>query len=122
MEQDYFFDTYAIIEIMEKSISYEKFKDFKITTSVLNVGEIYNIILREKGKENADEWFKNYSFELLEITPDVIVKATYFRYLNKSKNISSTDAVGYFLSLKHNLKFLTGDRQFENLANVEFVK
>ncbi|MBI4452451.1 PIN domain-containing protein [Candidatus Woesearchaeota archaeon] len=118
----YFFDTYAIMALMEKNPNYDIFKDIKIIACVMNIGEIYNIILREKSKNAADEWFSNISFELLEITPEIIVKAVYFKHLNKKKNISSTDAVGYILSLKHNLKFLTGDRQFENLPNVEFVK
>jgi len=118
----YFFDTYAIIELMKNNPNYEQFKDFKIITSVMNVGEIYNIILREKGKSSADDWFNCIDFELLEISPDVMVKSVYFRHTHKNSNISSTDAVGYMLSLKHNLNFLTGDRQFENMENVEFVK
>ena len=118
----YFFDTYAIIALAEKDANYEIFKDVKIITCVMNVGEMYNIILREKSKNAADEWFRNISFELLEITPEIMAESVYFRYINKKKNISSTDAVGYILSLKHDLKFLTGDRQFERLPNVEFVK
>lgn len=118
----YFFDTYAIIEIMESNPNYEDFKNFKITTSVMNVGELYSIILREKSKLKADEWFYNFNCEILEISPEVMIKSVYFRHLNKNKNLSSTDAVGYTLSSKHNLKFLTGDKQFENMPNVEFVK
>ena len=89
---------------------------------MLNIGEIYQIILRKKGKEAADNWFKGTNFKLLEITPEVIIEAVYFRYLNKKNDFSLPDAVGYILSIKHKLKFLTGDRQFEDLPNVEFVK
>ncbi|MBI2542027.1 PIN domain-containing protein [Candidatus Woesearchaeota archaeon] len=118
----YFFDSYAIIELSESSPAYDKYNGFDIITCVLNVGEIYQIILRKKGKEAADEWFKDANFNLLEITPEVITNAVYFRHSNKKNNFSLPDAVGYELSLKHNLKFLTGDRQFENMPNVEFVK
>ncbi|MBI2651917.1 PIN domain-containing protein [Candidatus Woesearchaeota archaeon] len=118
----YFFDTYAIIELMKKNLNYERFEDFKIITSVMNIGELYNLILREKGKTEADGWFKNFNFELLEISPEVMINSVYFRHLNKNKDISSTDSVGYTLALKYNLKFLTGDRQFKHLPNVEFVK
>lgn len=118
----YFFDTYAIIELIGGSSSYERFEEFRIVTSVLNIGEVYTIFLRNEGKERADKWFENCNFDLLEITPDDIIKAAYFRYINRKKNTSITDAVGYILSLKHNLKFLTGDRQFHNLPSVEFVK
>lgn len=119
---EYFFDSYAIIEMHKGSIAYERFKDFIIITSVLNVGEIYQTFLRKHGKDTADKWFKDINFELLEITPKIIVEAIYFRFTHKKKDLSLVDAVGYILSIKYNLKFLTGDRQFENLQNVEFVK
>ena len=118
----YFFDSYAIIELSEKGPSYDKYQGFEIITSVLNIGEIYQLILRKKGKEAADSWFKDTNFRLLEITPEIITEAAYFRHLNKKNDFSLPDAVGYKLSLKHSLKFLTGDRQFEGLSNVEFVK
>jgi hypothetical protein len=62
------------------------------------------------------------NFKLLEITPEIIIEAVQFRHANKKNDFSLQDAVGYKLSLKNNLKFLTGDRQFENMPNVEFVK
>ena len=118
----YFFDSYAILELAESSSSYGKYQGIEIATSVLNVGEIYQIIFRKQGKEAADNWFNNINFKLLEITPTIIIEAVYFRHLNKENDFSLPDAVGYNLSLKHKIKFLTGDRQFEHLPNVEFVK
>ncbi|MBI2658158.1 PIN domain-containing protein [Candidatus Woesearchaeota archaeon] len=118
----YFFDSYAIIELMEGNPAYKKFEDLRVITAVLNIGEVYAVLLRNHGKKEANEWFENFDLELLEILPENMVEATYFRYTNRKKDLSITDAVGYTLSIKHNLKFLTGDRQFENLPNVEFVK
>jgi hypothetical protein len=40
----------------------------------------------------------------------------------KRLDLSYADALGYFLSLKHGIKFLTGDPEFKNLENVEFVE
>ena len=118
----YFFDSYAIIALAENEPSYDRFRETEIITSILNIGEIYQIILRKQGKEPADEWFKKINFKMLEITPEIIVDAVLFRHKNRKNDVSLPDAVGYKLSLKHNLKVLTGDRQFENLPNVEFVK
>ena len=118
----FFHDSYAIIELIEGNKSYKPYQDFKIVTSVLNIGEVYAIFLRNEGKNKADEWFANFNFNLLEILPQDMIEATYFRYMNRKRGISITDAVGYTLSLRHKLKFLTGDKQFENMANVEFVK
>lgn len=117
----YFFDTYAIIEIMLNNIAYEKYKSFPVKISVLNIAEIYSIILRNKSKDEADKWLGSYNFELLEISPATMTKAVYFRFTHKN-DISLTDAVGYILSIENNLRFLTGDKQFENMSNVEFVK
>ena len=119
---EYFFDTYAIIEADNGSPSYNQFQGVEIVTSVLNIGEIYQIILRKYGKNSADEWFRNSNFQLLEITPEIIVDAIYFRFIHKKENMSLVDCVGYTLSSKHNLKFLTGDKEFEHMQNVEFVK
>lgn len=119
---NYFSDSYAIIALAEGSPSYSKFQGIQIVTSVLNIGEIYHIILRKHGKDKADSWFKNINFELIDITPKIIIDAIYFRHINRKKDMSLVDAVGYILSLKHKIKFLTGDRQFEHMPNVEFVK
>ena len=118
----YFHDTYAIIKLIGGAESYGSFKHFKIITSVLNIGEVYAILLRNFGKNRADEWFKGRNFEIVEITPETITEATYFRYMNRKEDLSITDCVGYILSLKTNLKFLTGGKEFQNMENVEFVK
>ena len=118
----HFYDTYAFMEMGKGNPAYTPFENQPFITSVMNVGELYVIFLREEGKEAADKWFVTFTAELLEITPEVMMRAVYFRFLNKKKNISLTDAIGYILAIKHMLKFLTGDREFKDLPNVEFVK
>ena len=118
----YFFDTYAIIEIIKLNPNYNSYNNLKIVTSIMNLGELYNLFLKDKGRKYADDFFESCNFEFLEISPKIMVEAVRFRYENRKKNISLTDSVGYVLALGQELKFLTGDRQFENLPNVEFVK
>ena len=38
------------------------------------------------------------------------------------KNLSYADALGYTVSLRLRARFLTGDKAFEDLENVEYVK
>ena len=38
------------------------------------------------------------------------------------RDISYADALGYYLALKNKVKFLTGDKWFNGLDGVEFVK
>jgi len=45
-----------------------------------------------------------------------------FRALNKKRNLSYVDCIGYIIAKQRNIKFLTGDKEFEYMENVEFVK
>ena len=45
-----------------------------------------------------------------------------FRLLNKKRKLSYVDCLGYILAGMNGAKFLTGDNQFKDLQNVEFVK
>ena len=118
----YFFDTYAIIEIIRGNTNYEKYKREAIVTSSLNIGELYYINLKKHGKKTADYYYKNIKPDYLEITPICVVKAFYFRFINKKKGFSLIDCIGYILALDHGLIFLTGDIAFKGISNVEFVK
>ena len=53
---------------------------------------------------------------------DTIFDAMKFRLKRKNQNLSYADCIGYTLAGKHNLKFLTGDKEFKNMENVEFVQ
>ena len=38
------------------------------------------------------------------------------------RKLSIPDAIGYTVARRLNIKFLTGDKDFEGMENVEFVK
>ena len=118
----YFFDTYAIIEIIKENKNYASYKNEIIITSILNLGELYYSLLKSFNKKTADEWKSRLDKSLLLIDTDIIVEAMLFRHNNKNKNFSFIDCVGYILAEKNNLRFLTGDMEFEGMENVEFVK
>ena len=118
----YFYDSYAIIEILERNENYLKFSNNVITTSVLDLFEVYYYLLKKHNKITADYWAKKLNFNFLEIAPLVSIEASEFRFDNKKEDLSLVDCVGYILALKNILKFLTGDEKFENKENVEFVK
>lgn len=40
----------------------------------------------------------------------------------KRKDLSYADCIGYTYAKRHGMKFLTGDRQFERMQNVEYAK
>ena len=120
--KEYFFDTYAIIELIKGNPKYEFVKDSTIITGVMNLAEVYYALLLENKEEKTDLIIKNLNFQLLNISSDTAIQGALFRYKNKKANFSYIDSVGYILALGNNLIFLTGDKEFENLENVEFVK
>lgn len=118
----YFFDTYALFENTYGNPSYEKYGSFPFRVNVLNIAEFYHGLLRDFGEKIAKEIYEKFDFDILEITETTAIEAVIFRNEHKKDNISLADAVGYLLAKKHKLKFLTGDKFFEEKDNVEFVK
>ena len=118
----YFFDSYALIEIIKGNSLYEKYRIEKPICILNNLFELHQALLREFNKQTADYWITKFNYLLLDISKEDIIKASDFRYKYRSKKLSMTDCIGYVIALKNNLKFLTGDKEFEDINNVEFVK
>ena len=118
----YFFDTYALVEIANGNKNYSMFLSENITISILNLGELYLINLREFGRDAALGLINKFKFQILEITQDVVIEAMEFKNKCNKREYSWTDCIGYALSKKHKIKFLTGDMQFKDMENAEFVK
>jgi len=118
----FFFDTYAIFEIIDGNPAYNRFGDETIKTSVSNLGELYYGLLLRGKKPKADAWFAFLQPDLVEIDPETMRHAMTFRHAHKKENLSMTDCVGYMLARKLNALFLTGDQGFKNMPHVEFVK
>lgn len=122
MEKKFFFDSYAIIELNEGNENYKRYLEEDIITSVLNIGEVYYHYLKYYDKRTAEYWHKKIFTHILEITEEVMNEAMELKFHHKKSKLSMVDCVGYILAKKHNLNFLTGDKEFKDLPNVEFVK
>ena len=81
----------------------------------------YGLLLKH-GKKAADYYYDELSPFAVGVSDDAIKKANEFRALFKKRDLSYVDCIGYTMAKMRNVKFLTGDRQFEDLENVEFVK
>lgn len=122
MEAKYFFDTYAFFEILDNNPNYEKYASETILTSILNLGELYYGLLKDGREKEAIEWKQKLHGSFLPFNAATIVKAMKFRHSHKNKKLSFIDCTGYIIAKERRLKFLTGDKQFEGMENVEFVK
>jgi hypothetical protein len=118
----YFFDSYALIEIIKGNPSYEQFKNEIPTCLLLNLFELHQALLREFNKKTADYWVNRFTYHILYLTSKDVVLASDLRFKHKEKKLSMTDCIGYIIAKRNKLLFLTGDEQFELLPHVKFVK
>ena len=118
----YFFDSYAIIELLNGNLSYAKFINENVTLTLFNLAEIYWFAINEYEENKANEIYNKYKPSVIDVSDEILKEAIKFRKENKKKDLSYTDCIGYIYAKENNLTFLTGDKGFKDLENVEFVK
>ena len=120
-----FLDTYAMLEYLAGNEDYRRvMAGAELATSMLNVAELYYIVLREHSTRKADDAyavFRNYQAEIA----DEDVKsgmALRLRTHAQKRGLSYADALGYAVAQRLDCRYLTGDVAFKNMPGVEFVK
>ena len=118
----YFFDSYAVVEVIKGNPYYARYTKEPVVITIFNLAEIYWAALNDLSEEEAEEIYSHYRQTVMDINDEILKDAIKFRKRYKKKNPSYTDCIGYIFALKNNLKFLTGDKEFKDMSNVEFVK
>ncbi|MDD5133690.1 MAG: PIN domain-containing protein [Candidatus Nanoarchaeia archaeon] len=119
----FFFDTYALYELIEGNPNYKPYtKNIGIITTKLNLMELHYGLFLKYGKEIADNYYDKLIDYTIQINDNIIKKANEFRVSFKKRKLSYVDCIGYIIARSRNVKFLTGDKEFEDLEGVEFVK
>ena len=122
-QTNFFYDTYAILEIIKGNDNYDNYlRDVGVVTTKLNLMELFYRMYILHGIEIAEFYYQKYLPFAVEISDSSIKKAATFRAENRKKDLSYVDCIGYILALENKIKFLTGDRQFKDMENVEFVR
>jgi predicted nucleic acid-binding protein len=93
-------------------------------TSLLNLIELYYVVLRENGEELADGAYAAFRHYQVEATDDDVKEGMKLKLRMGSKglNFSYADAFGYAIAGRLGARFLTGDEVFKSLSNVDFLK
>jgi uncharacterized protein len=117
-----FFDTYALIEFDKGNPTYARFSNEVIFTSALNIAELYGYYAKLFGETKAQKLIDELPAEILMISVPIAIIDAKFKLKNSKTKFSWADAIGYELAKEHKMKFVTGDREFQDLPNVEFVK
>jgi predicted nucleic acid-binding protein len=86
--------------------------------------ETYYAVLRDYGESAAEKAYSATAKYAIEFEDEDVKNGMKKRLELRKKrlDLSYADAIGYAVSLRLKLKFLTGDEAFKNLDNVEFVK
>ena len=119
-KETYFFDTYAIIEVVRGSPNYASYTNCGIITTIFNLAELNYNLKKERDKATADKITDKYKDAVVGVTADDVKEAMDTK--TKNRQMSIPDAIGYTIAKRHGVKFLTGDEDFRAFKNVEFVK
>ena len=119
-----FFDTYALIEIIKGNPNYAEYVKEDFIATRLNLMELYYALLRLFNEETAERYFSIFLPSCITVDDETLKSAMKFRLAQrKNRNsISYIDCVGYFVAMENNVRFLTGEKHFKALKNVEFVE
>lgn len=118
----YCLDAYALVEIALGNEKFTKYLDKQFVIPDLILAEFYGVELRVNNEATANYWYRKLSAHAASLPKEVLIRGVKFRFANKEKNLSFFDAVGYVFAKKRGLLFVTGDKEFEGLDGVLFVK
>ena len=120
----YYADTYALIEILRGNPNYRPYK--LLATSEFNLLELAYALVRDYDKDTAARILKRVRRSVIMVQPtdEDYLDAGTFRIVQRrnGRNFSLVDALGYVVAKKMGIPFLTGDKEFQGLENVEYVK
>lgn len=118
----FFFDTYALIELVKGNPNYLKYSEDIIITTQLNLIEFYYSLISDFSKEVAKATYSKFKDCSREFGDQIIFDAMDLRKKYNQRRLSYVDCIGYIFAKNNNIKFLTGDKEFEDMLGVEFVK
>ena len=122
-------DTYALFEwYVQGNPRYEPYfqPDAQRHLTVLTLLEFYHQIYHRMGESTAEEFYAHLKAycKVEELTDESIRQSAAFRsrMLRGGKEPSYADSVNYVTAQIIGAKLLTGDKEFEDMEDVEFVR
>ncbi len=120
----FFYDSYAVLAFTSGNQAYrEYFEKNDGFLTKLNLLEVFYRSLEQFDLKAATDILDTFSKYLIDFGLEDIAGSmkTRLELKREGRNISYADALGYFLSRKIGIKFLTGDKTFRGLSGVEYV-
>jgi predicted nucleic acid-binding protein len=115
-------DTYALIAIAHGDPAFARYiaEDFAIPDTTL--AEFYGVLLRDFPAQTAEDWLERLAPYSRPVGRGLLLEAIRFRLAHRKQNLSFFDAVGYAFAQSQKIPFVTGDKEFEGMTGVEFMK
>ncbi len=120
MNEIYFLDAYALMEILRQNPVFKPFAHVKFVTTKLNLFEVYRKLLINYGEETAGPFLENYYPHARPLDRKMLRTAVHLKL--QKKRLTVNDCIGYALARRLNIPFLTGDSAFQDMEGVEYVK
>jgi len=120
----YFWDTYALVLLLKGDPRVLPYAQEKGVTSTLNIVKLCAYLLRNEIECDQIVEKIREAFTIIEKIPfKTVVSAAKLRHRmrKKGRHWSYIDSIGYLLAKEIGAKFLTGDREFKGIENVEFL-
>jgi uncharacterized protein len=121
----FFADSYALIEMLKGNENYQSFQSGRLITTEFNICEVGFAVCREYPADATRVLKTLRKMVVIQETRDEDYCAGAARRnlaTGKGKKLSTIDCVGYSVANRLNLLFLTGDREFADMDNVQFVR
>ena len=115
-------DTYALVELSNNNPKFVHLLTEEAAIPDTTMAEFYGFLYKKYNLQTAEYWNRRLSILCKPVSKDALIKAVLFKKEHKKQNFSYFDCFGYFFALEHKMMFVTGDREFRQMSNVEFVK
>lgn len=115
-------DASALVTYLWKQSGYEKVQDFltkatddekRLLMTTVNLGEVYYLLLRDHGLEDADKILKiieTFPIDFVEVDMRLAKQAAVYK---AAKKLPYADCFAAALAKLHKGEVLTGDREFK---------
>lgn len=121
----FFADSYAIIEILKGNGNYRPYQEVTLVATEFNICEVAFAVCRDYPHKTHTVMKQVRKMIILKPTTDedyccgaAMRRAT----TSAGRKLSTIDCVGYSVARRLQIPFLTGDREFEEIDDVEFVR
>ncbi len=119
-------DASALMAYLEREPGYERIKDLFVKTaqngrqilmSTVNWGEVFYVLIRNYGSEEAERVQKIIESFPIEFVPPDLVVTKQAAFYKATKKLPYADCFAAALAKVHKGELITGDKEFKTIEN-----